>query len=549
MQSPDPDAPHGPALTRYETDSTALVGRVLDGRYLIERVLGRGSMGLVLGARHVFLDRPVAVKILQPALLLVEATRQRFLREARAASQVEHEGVVSVSDFGVSEEGLHYLVMEYLEGTDLYAYAEAHGKATALAAAHIGVQVCEALIAIHAAGWIHRDLKPENLWVVAGSPPEAPKIKVIDLGIAAVIDQPHAGALEDRLTGTGYTLGTIHYMSPEQVMAEDLDGRSDIYSLGCILWELVTGECTFNGPSQMAVMMKHISEAPAAPSAHNPTVPKWFDATVLRCLEKRPEGRFATARDLRDALADGLAGGPVTRATTAPTGRPDDTPSFAETGTAGALTRLTRRRWPALAALAAVVVAVAVAVVIWRVTASDTGFHAALPVDVATIGGEGEAAGAVAADAPTVPAEIPAEVGALAWTALTDPNVTVPVTKTTAEATPTPVTLRFEVTPDGATVTVDGNSIGKTPLVLEVPKGSGEQVYTISLPGHETRTMTLTHARDQVIRRTLAPLRPPVTSPSVDDADGEKASNLKTRAPHAKPTGLMRPTMPGEGNE
>ncbi|TNF31413.1 MAG: serine/threonine protein kinase, partial [Deltaproteobacteria bacterium] len=303
----------GPALVRYSTEPDELVGHVLDGRYRVERVLGRGAMGLVLGARHVFLDRPVAIKVLHPTLLLLDESRERFLREARAASQVEDDAVISVSDFGVTAEGIHYLVMEYLEGADLYAFSESHGALSARTAAHIGVQICDALVAIHDAGWVHRDLKPENIWVVAGSPPEAPHVKVIDLGIAAVMDAARTGVDGGRLTRTGHTVGTVHYMSPEQALGEQVDGRSDLYALGCILWELVTGECTFDGTSMMAVMMKHMSEDAEPPSARSPQVPKWFDTVTLRCLAKRREHRFQSARELRDALVAGLAAAPAER--------------------------------------------------------------------------------------------------------------------------------------------------------------------------------------------------------------------------------------------
>ncbi|PKN54683.1 MAG: hypothetical protein CVU56_25330, partial [Deltaproteobacteria bacterium HGW-Deltaproteobacteria-14] len=407
MQSSDEERAQGPALTRYETDPAALVGAVLDGRYRITEVLGRGAMGLVLGARHVFLDRPVAVKILHPTLLLLPETRQRFLREARAASQVDHPGVVSVSDFGVTPDGLHYLIMEYLEGTDLYAYTETHGAVSARTAAHIGVQVFDALVAIHAAGWVHRDLKPENLWVIAGSPPDAPTIKVIDLGIAGVMDAGRTGEERARLTQTGHTLGTVHYMSPEQVLAEDVDGRSDVYSMGCILWELVTGECTFEGTSQMAVMMKHMSETAEPPSARAAAVPAWFDAAVLRCLAKRREQRFATAADARAAFAAGLAEQPVVGAPTGTTRRVADTPSFAETGTASALVISRRRRWPVVLTIAAIVAAL----VVWRVTAADGPAPGGVATETALDGPAGPAA-TEASDQPSAGTAAPSEAAA-----------------------------------------------------------------------------------------------------------------------------------------
>ena len=298
-----------PPLIAYSTKAEDLVGRVLDERYIVDGVLGKGAMGLVLGARHTFLDKRVAVKILHPSLVLVDEMKERFLREARAASTVHHDGLVEVSDFGVTDAGLYYLVMEYLEGQDLYDWAGEQGALDVAVIASIAVQICDALAALHDAGFVHRDLKPENIWVLNEVGPDGfPLVKVLDLGIAAVIEDVGEGR---RLTKTGHTVGTVHYMSPEQALGERVDGRTDIYALGCLMWELVAGECTFEGSSHMAVMMKHMSEEPQRPSTRRGDVPPWLDDVVMRCLKKKAEDRFQTSRELRLALESGLENGTV----------------------------------------------------------------------------------------------------------------------------------------------------------------------------------------------------------------------------------------------
>jgi len=566
-------------------------------------VLGRGAMGLVLGARHVFLDRAVAIKVLHPTLLLVDETRERFLREARAASQVDDETVVSVTDFGVTPEGLHYLVMEYLEGADLYAYTGAYGAVSARTAAHIGVQICDALIAIHDAGWVHRDLKPENIWVMAGSPPEAPTVKVIDLGIAAVMDEARTGVDGARLTRTGHTVGTVHYMSPEQALGEEVDGRSDLYSLGCILWELVTGECTFEGTSQMAVMMKHMSEAAQPPSSRNPRVPKWFDTVALRCLSKRKEHRFLSARDCREALKAGLESEPADRMPetmeSRVVARKAPAPTFAETGTANALVLPRQRRWPLLVAIALIVAGI----VVWQVSASD-GEPAGLapPVADAPVVTPAENAAGAETGEPEVPtvAGTPADgvLGEAEAEPRADDAAVAAGADTAAEdgapAAPSLVVLRFDVKPDGAVVSRDGQALGKTPLTVEVPRSEDEHTYTIAHPRRETRTITLTHDRDVTIARRLAARHRPATgrvvkdrpeavetdSPGDQTTTSDNAKPVATDAPGATtkpvddstttngsggaktdggmkpggdasdddpPTGLMRPSLPGAG--
>ena len=241
LRCPEDGSTLYPLLERFSEEAGQLEGHVL-GNYVLEELLGRGGMGVVLRARHAFLDRAVAVKLLS-AERAEEEARARFFREARAASRVRHPNVVRIDDFGVTPERIHYLVMELLVGRDLRTYARAHGTLDAAAAAHVGREIALALEAIHAHGLVHRDLKPGNCWVEEGTRGTPPRIKVLDFGIVAFVDP---GAVE-RLTRPNVTLGTPMYMAPEQVGGARVDGRADLYALGCILWELVTGEALIGG--------------------------------------------------------------------------------------------------------------------------------------------------------------------------------------------------------------------------------------------------------------------------------------------------------------
>lgn len=298
--------------TDWTVSPSGLVGRVIDGRYRVERVLGEGGMAVVLEAVHIHLDKPVALKVLHPELQGLQEIRGRFMREARAASRVDHEAVVAVSDFGVSEEGLHYLVMERLEGSDLWTWASRYAPLPPRVVAAMAKTLAEALDAIHRAGFVHRDVKTENVFVLDGDAAwdgvTPPRVKVLDLGIAAV-DASRGVKDEPRLTRAGQTLGTVQTMAPEQVSGKPLDGRTDLYALGCVLFELLTGEPLFSAETSTEVMMCHLRERARRPSEVVDGIPPWLDAIVLRCLEKNPGQRFASAEELASALGEGLEQG------------------------------------------------------------------------------------------------------------------------------------------------------------------------------------------------------------------------------------------------
>ncbi len=242
-----------------------LVGHTLDEKYRLEAQLGIGGMGTVYRARHLLIDRPVAVKVLNQRFVEDEAARTRFRREAKAAGRLQHTNAVTVTDFGESHDGYVYLVMELLEGRTLREVLAKEAPLDPARAVSLMMQISAAVAAAHEAGIIHRDLKPANIFIVQRA--EVPAlVKVLDFGIAKLA----ADSLDDdepmTLTQVGAMIGTPRYMSPEQCDGVELTPASDVYSLGCILYEMLTGTVPFSGSTPLAIAMKHTTEAPR-PSA------------------------------------------------------------------------------------------------------------------------------------------------------------------------------------------------------------------------------------------------------------------------------------------
>jgi serine/threonine-protein kinase len=256
---------------------------------------------------HVMLNRPVAVKMINADLVTSPEIVRRFQREARAATQLNHPNVVDVYDLGQTAEGTLYIVMELVLGQSLKDDIRARGAVDGARIVHILAQVCDGLGVAHRANIIHRDLKPQNIMLTrdrAG----AEVAKIVDFGIAKTFEiDTHT-----QLTADGSTLGTPHYMSPEQATGREIDGRSDIYSLGIILYEMLTGEVPFDDQSLPAVLIKHMSEPPAPPSQRRPDlrISPSLEAIALRCLAKDPAARYETAEQMATALRAALSTAP-----------------------------------------------------------------------------------------------------------------------------------------------------------------------------------------------------------------------------------------------
>jgi serine/threonine-protein kinase len=279
-----------------------LIGRTLDEKYRLDERLGTGGMGTVYRAAHLLIDRPVAIKVLNPRYVEDEAAQVRFRREARAAGRLQHANAVTVTDFGTTSDGLVYLVMELLEGRTLRDVLAREAPLDVARAVSIMLQISSAVAAAHDAGIIHRDLKPANIFVVQRKD-APPFIKVLDFGIAKLA----AEALDDdddpqTLTQVGAMIGTPRYMSPEQCDGAHLTPAADVYSLGIILYEMLTGTTPFNGTSPLAIAIKHSSQPPRSPREFVATIPPALEQVVLHTLEKRAEDRPQDAEAFRREL-------------------------------------------------------------------------------------------------------------------------------------------------------------------------------------------------------------------------------------------------------
>src|SRR5580700_10370952 len=261
--------------------------RVLSGRYELSHLVARGGMAEVYRAHDRLLDRPVALKILFPELSVDRAFVERFRREAQAAANLSHPNIVPVFDWG-EDGGTYFIVMEFIDGRALSSILRSAGPMHPDRAAEIGADVAIALAYAHRHGVIHRDVKPGNVLIT-----EDGIVKVTDFGIARAINT------EESLTQTGAVMGTATYFSPEQAEGMGVDARSDIYSLGVVLFEMVTGRPPFMGDTPVAVASKHVRENPPTPRAINPSVPQDLEAIILKCMAKSPEYRYATGGDLR----------------------------------------------------------------------------------------------------------------------------------------------------------------------------------------------------------------------------------------------------------
>ncbi|HZB47060.1 MAG TPA: serine/threonine-protein kinase, partial [Pyrinomonadaceae bacterium] len=288
------------STTATEMPVDPLAGRVLDDKYRLDERLGEGGMGTVYRATHLLIERPVAVKVLNPKLVTDEAARERFRREARAAGRLQHSNAVAVTDFGETRDGLVYIVMELLEGYSLRDVIAREAPLDPARAVSVMMQVAAATSAAHEAGIIHRDLKPGNIFVVQR--PHAPHIvKVLDYGIAKLA-AGEDGSPHDTLTGAGVMIGTPRYMSPEQCDSAPLTPASDVYSMGVILYELLTGQTPFTGTTPLSLALKHSAEVPRPPRELVTTVPPALEEVVLHALAKSPRDRPADAGEFRREL-------------------------------------------------------------------------------------------------------------------------------------------------------------------------------------------------------------------------------------------------------
>jgi serine/threonine protein kinase len=285
-------------LSAVEPDDE-LIGRSV-GTYRVIKLLGKGGMGAVYMAEHPVIGSRVAIKFLHPQYATDRKIVDRFFNEARAVNVIGHDNILKILDLDVSEDNRHYFVMEFLNGKPLQDLVGPDTPMPLQASGPILLQICEALQAAHDHGIIHRDLKPDNVYLTVHKGKKN-FVKVVDFGIARVTDET---GVSTGKTQTGMVMGTPAYMSPEQAGGETakIDGRSDVYSLGCMMFQMATGKLPFPGLSFGEVLIGHLQLAPPRPRELAPAIPEAYEAVILKCLEKKQESRYQSMHEAHDAI-------------------------------------------------------------------------------------------------------------------------------------------------------------------------------------------------------------------------------------------------------
>jgi serine/threonine-protein kinase len=280
-------------MSSDKQDGQSWTGRKL-GAYLIEEQIGRGGMGVVYRAEQPGLGRKVALKLIAPQLAQEPAFRDRFRRESRLAAAIDHPNIIPVYEAEIAGNDLLYIAMRYVEGTDLREIIQREGRLDVRRAASIVAQTASALDAAHARDLVHRDVKPANV-LIAGAPPHE-HAYLTDFGLTKHI------ASDSALTETGQWVGTLDFVAPEQIMGEAVDGRADVYSLGCVLYEALVGQPPYPRDADVAKIYAHLNEPPPRVTDHLPELSPEFDAVIARALAKRRDDRYATAGEMGEAV-------------------------------------------------------------------------------------------------------------------------------------------------------------------------------------------------------------------------------------------------------
>jgi serine/threonine protein kinase len=315
QQSPIPTVPH-PAVPKHHSALCSFlsppqregeIGRL--GPYRVLRVLGHGGMGVVFEAEDEALGRKVALKTLHANLAVDTIARQRFMQEGRSAAAVDHENVVTIYQVGEANE-VPYLVMQFLQGRSLEQKLRIEKQLPTREILRIGAEVAHGLAAAHKLRLVHRDIKPSNIWLTASDDPNMAtpvdgRVKILDFGLARAVE-PTGPAL----TQQGLVVGTAGYMSPEQARGHAIDARSDLYSLGCLLYEMATGRIPLEGPDPLATLMATMLDKPQPPLVHNPAIPTPLSDLIMKLLAKHPDERPSTASSIALHLTR-LAQGPA----------------------------------------------------------------------------------------------------------------------------------------------------------------------------------------------------------------------------------------------
>ena len=533
-------------------DEPDLVGSTLEGKYEVIGRLGEGGMGTVYLAKQSSMRREVAVKVLRPQYARNKLAIKRFLREARAASRLTHPNTITVYDSGQTDSGSLFLVMEKLGGRPLSHVLHQEAPFTPRRSVAILAQLCDSLSEAHTMGIVHRDLKAENIFLerLAGNPEH---VKVLDFAIAKMTEEATTQA-----TATGMICGTPSYMSPEQAMGRDLTGASDIYSLGVLLVEMLTGSRPFAGDTPMEVMLKHINAEPdPLPDTVDPSVREALDGVVQQMLTKDPADRPPDCQAVKQLLLEALglttpgqeaAPAVVTsvREDNIPT---KDDPTTLGTGLSPAATQsplTTGSEWrpQGRGTLVAVTIGVlgGLGALVWIATSGPGDRQVAVSEAAeATPGDPAEKAATVAATKRTAPdptAHIALTAGTPQAGDVENPGKVDEVAKP-APTGPRPktVTLVLASTPPGARVlAADGTALGVTPFSLEWDPVTGPVPVKFELDGHQTQAAEL----DGSIRLAWTVTLDPVTTVETRTPKGSKKATTTGRTRKGKATGRKK---------
>jgi eukaryotic-like serine/threonine-protein kinase len=458
-------APPGPVPDRY-------LGCTIDNRYKVEGIVGEGGMGVVYQCRHKIIDKRVALKILRADLARDAEVTERFLMEAKAASAIQDEHIISISDFGQLPDGAAYFVMEFLEGTPLALLAGGGTPMPLSRIIRIALQLSEGLAAAHQLGIVHRDLKPDNVFLIQRGK-ETDFVKILDFGIAKV-----STSTGGRLTQVGSVFGTPHYMSPEQAAGTPLDHRGDIYSLGVMLYELATGRVPFDAENFVGILSQQLYQDPVPPRAAAPdaNIPATFETIILKCMAKKPERRYQSMHQLRDDLLqlEASLGGAKPRDSFEPgraLGTGPGAVALSVDGTALSteltLASLRPRRWRMYAGIAAPV-AMVVAALFWQLGSLRSAPRSTLSADLmARFTGTGTPGSTLSPAPPSAPAE-----------------------PKTPDAPTSPTHVLLGVAPTTAHVFMGGRDLGQSPVSIEVREGSLASVE-VRHPDYEPEQLKL----------------------------------------------------------
>ena len=491
-----------------------LIGHSIDGRFTVSALLGKGGFGAVYRAIQHPVEREVAIKVLHKGT--DAAAAKRFFAEARSVSRLRNPHTITLFDFGQASDGLIYMAMELASGGSLGALLKREGPLTQRRAVAIACQICESLAEAHAAGVVHRDLKPDNV-MIEQRPGEPDFVKVLDFGIAKLRDPTNAASVTD----TGVIQGTPTYMSPEQAMGDTVGPQSDLYALGVMLFEMLTGRVPFLGDVPMAILLGHVG-TPAPTVADVGTrheVHPDLVALVARLLSKRPEDRPEDARRLQSLLmaAPSPRGGSRTHARGARSsegeaqatqlGRAHGAPRDTTTSQPPAVRAHSHRR-NAFAAIAAMAVALVAAIVWWQsggAPVSETPAPPPLAVPSnPTPTGPSEAAGIARPTAPAIAAPV-GRVLHVAETEVQSSRRSIAL----AVAAPPAITLSISSEPTGAAIWLDDQPIGTAPFDYAIPRGPGTVQLVAKLAGHKDYTNRVPIATSLPVHAKLEPLPTP----------------------------------------